>query len=67
MNFHFQFTIVYIDQFNLLLSTALDEWQLFSCTTLTDYSLLKEMALFCVREMECFLCTVQYKYQPSNI
>ena len=41
----------YIDQFNLLFSTALDEWQLFSCITLTDYSSLMEMGLFlCERD-----------------
>ena len=45
------YNYAYIDQFNLLFSTALDEWQVFSCTPLTDWSLLMEMTLFlCERD-----------------
>jgi len=66
VKYEFSFPVdnyVYIDQFNLLLSTALDDWQLFFCTTLTGWSLLMEMALFlCERDGVFFLCTVRYKY-----
>jgi hypothetical protein len=54
VKYEFSFPVynyVYNDQFNILLNTAVDEWQLFSCTTLNDWSLLMEMALFlCERD-----------------